>query len=601
MDRLLIFFTLLSFTATGQNWQAAGFDKQPTIVTILTDDVSATDISAQKTPFINSMKVDGVYLPNAISAQVCAQARLELHYNSHSCRGISSSNTIQFVDENHLRENAQGLAPAEIARNAGYYTSLVGKWGLGSTMDENIQLNPLAVYMNFVGALGHSNPLTMEEIYINPVRIDVSIDGNIAPYKAGMKDSVMLDFFYERHFNIYKNYPEKPLWLVWCPVALHGPYRWWTDPSWDIGSTSTDEDDTGASVTWKVGFAPTINNALQILTDAHIYSTPRIEDAKAFYGGFLTDGGAICIKKTGNPSFETRTNAIFRLAASWELDDQVKRLVDSVRTVYGDDVIFCIGSDNGGSERHGSDLTGVYKSKSYSTTGGAKCPWIIWSPKIKNAQRVLPPRISDKIYCIGDIKTTMLKMISPDTVSQNDMSGWDVWFNWKHDTLNTRRKGFIIGGYNTNGVFVNTGLHVPEALNSYSYISNTGLGLFTEHNNKFGQATNSPTFEFTGITMFDWINDNPMANPLETLSLGNAPLVENAAFQTALNTRSTTFKNLYAQMKQHEADFCISPIIFARDCGDNVNVGVQRKKLPQWQYLGIFNRHLKKLTNPSCN
>src|SRR5437868_1028571 len=109
---------------------AAGAPKRPNIIFILADDLGYGDLGCYgqkkiKTPNLDRMAAQGLRFTQAYAGStVCAPSRCALMTGYHT---------------GHCRVRGNALVPlrpedvtvAELLKNAGYATGLVGKWGLG--------------------------------------------------------------------------------------------------------------------------------------------------------------------------------------------------------------------------------------------------------------------------------------------------------------------------------------------------------------------------------------------------------------------------------------------------------------------------------------
>jgi arylsulfatase len=100
-------------------------DERPNIVLILADDLGFSDIGCYggeiRTPNLDRLAKDGLRFTQFYNCAVCVTTRAALMTGLHPRRGSG----------NLLRDDMVTIA--EVMRDAGYHTSLTGKWHLGSS------------------------------------------------------------------------------------------------------------------------------------------------------------------------------------------------------------------------------------------------------------------------------------------------------------------------------------------------------------------------------------------------------------------------------------------------------------------------------------
>ena len=113
---------------------------KPNIVFILTDDLGYADLSSYgskfiKTPFLDSMALDGAKLTSYYSPQaVCSASRAAILTGAYSNRiGINGA----FGPKSPKGINEKELLISEMLKDNGYSTGIFGKWHLGSAEQFN--------------------------------------------------------------------------------------------------------------------------------------------------------------------------------------------------------------------------------------------------------------------------------------------------------------------------------------------------------------------------------------------------------------------------------------------------------------------------------
>ncbi len=136
--KLVIGILLLGFLLPGAGGSAAA--AAPNIVLILADDLGYGDLgiygnSLIKTPHLDRLAGEGVRLTNFYaSANVCTPSRAGLLTGRYAIREGLAEGTITVDDTRGLPADATTIA--DMLRQRGYRTALVGKWHLGHHLPE---------------------------------------------------------------------------------------------------------------------------------------------------------------------------------------------------------------------------------------------------------------------------------------------------------------------------------------------------------------------------------------------------------------------------------------------------------------------------------
>lgn len=109
--------------------------EQPNIILIFTDDQGYNDLGCFgsekiKTPVLDQMAKEGLKLTNFYAQPVCGVSRAALLTGSYPIRVGEPGNVKRLHTEMHTEE----ITMAEVLRDAGYATAIIGKWHAGKVM-----------------------------------------------------------------------------------------------------------------------------------------------------------------------------------------------------------------------------------------------------------------------------------------------------------------------------------------------------------------------------------------------------------------------------------------------------------------------------------
>lgn len=126
------------FSSCGGNQKTAENEEEskPNIIYIMADDLGYGDVGVYgskhiKTPNIDKMAEQGMmFTRHYAGSPVCAPSRCMLMTGKHSGNAIIRGN-MQVEPSGQLALPAEEITVAELLKEAGYTTAMIGKWGLG--------------------------------------------------------------------------------------------------------------------------------------------------------------------------------------------------------------------------------------------------------------------------------------------------------------------------------------------------------------------------------------------------------------------------------------------------------------------------------------
>ena len=356
--------TTALYTSRAQPGSPAGSSgRQPNIILILADDLGYGDLGCYgqtriKTPNLDQLAADGIRFTNFYAGStVCAPSRCALMTGLHTGHAFIRGNAT-------LALRPQDLTVAEVLKQAGYRTGLIGKWGLGN---ENTTGVPQK--RGFDEFLGYLDQVHAHDYYTDhlwrfdpPTNAKPGYDGQVGfPENQGGKMGLYMDdLFTKSALNFVRIRKPEPL-NNYQPFFLYLAY---TIPH----ANNEAGQRTG--------------NGMEVPSDAP-YS--------------------------GEPWPQTEKN---KAAMITRMDADIGRLMDKLKDLKIDDntAVF-FSSDNGPHKEGGAD-PGFFQSsgplrglKRDLYEGGIRVPLIVrWPAKIKRGM------VSDRVGAFWDFLPTAAEM-----------------------------------------------------------------------------------------------------------------------------------------------------------------------------------------------
>lgn len=205
--------------------------RKPNIVVILADDLGYGDVGCYgqeriKTPNLDRMAAEGMRFTQAYAGgTVCAPSRCALMTGLH-------------VGHARIRGNMNALLPgaalidedvtvAEVLKDAGYATAVIGKWGLGETAKNTEGLPGRQGFDYFFGYLkhGHAHNYYTDYLWRNETKVtlpnviskDPAHKGNVASKKVEYSH----DLLAEEGLKVVREHRDQPFFLYWAFTIPH--------------------------------------------------------------------------------------------------------------------------------------------------------------------------------------------------------------------------------------------------------------------------------------------------------------------------------------------------------------------------------------------
>lgn len=357
--------------------QLADAAEQPTpnLIWIMADDLGYGDLGCygqqvMETPHLDQMAREGLRFTQFYAgATVCAPSRSVLMTGQH--HGHTR------VRGNAGRQNpvAQALRPddttvAQVLREAGYRTALIGKWGLGDIGDAETGLPRKQGFDQFLGYLSqvHAHNHFPDFLWRNEQR--VSLPNKVTPVgNAGggyATEAVVFadDLFADEAVQFVRANSERPFFLYWSMVIPHAN-----------------------------------NERTSVLQN----------------GAHVPDFGPYADKDWPEPDKG-------QAAMIWRIDGYVQRMLDTLRELgLAENTLVIFTSDNGPHNESNHNIERFQPSgplrgiKRSLTDGGIRVPCIAWWPGTIESGRE-----TDHVAYFGDWMATAAELAGADVPAECD-------------------------------------------------------------------------------------------------------------------------------------------------------------------------------------
>lgn len=232
---LIVFLILIAITFIGFG-SSSSFgvteNRPPNLIWIMADDLGYGELGCYgqkiiQTPHLDKMAQEGIRFTHFYAgATVCAPSRsvlmTGLHHGHTRVRGNAGQN-------NPLAQSLRSTdtTVAQVLKDAGYQTALVGKWGLGDAITAEEGLPRKHGFGEFIGYLNQHHAHNHFPDYIWRNEDQVKLDNDlVAVGKSGggyaTKPRVYADdLFADAAIQFVRDNKEQPFFLYWSMVVPH--------------------------------------------------------------------------------------------------------------------------------------------------------------------------------------------------------------------------------------------------------------------------------------------------------------------------------------------------------------------------------------------
>ena len=246
--RFLIFLGLICagwFCTSKSNSRVPVNIQRPNIIFILADDLGYNELGCYgqtiiKTPRLDRLAREGVRFTNFYSGStVCAPSRCTFLTGKHTGHAYIRDNAEKagrWEEEEYGQEplDTVEVTIAELLRDQGYATAVIGKWGLGMPTDEGNPVNHGFDHFYGYACQKHAHTYypthlwrnnswdTLDNVYVHPHPQPSTMDPlNPQEFAAYKGKDYSPDFMHREAIRFVKEHREKPFFLYYAIPIPH--------------------------------------------------------------------------------------------------------------------------------------------------------------------------------------------------------------------------------------------------------------------------------------------------------------------------------------------------------------------------------------------
>lgn len=243
---------------------AAELPKQPNFIFVNIDDLGYADIGAygskiNRTPHLDKMAAEGRKLTSFYGAPVCSPSRAALMTGSYSKRALPIAHVLFPADAKGLSQKE--ITVAEVLKQVGYATAIVGKWHLGDQPEflpnhQGFDLHFGLPYSNDMGPasdgvksnLGKPLPKTDKD---RQPPLPLLRNGKVVKRVLQDDQQSIVEIYTEEALKFISAHQDKPFLLYLPHTAVHWPL--YPGKKWAGKSPHGIYSDWVEEVDWSVG------------------------------------------------------------------------------------------------------------------------------------------------------------------------------------------------------------------------------------------------------------------------------------------------------------------------------------------------------------
>lgn len=224
--------TLFGSEETPSQAQSNSQPRRPNLIWVMADDLGYGDLGCYgqqviRTPHLDQMARDGLKFTQFYAgATVCAPSRSVLMTGQHHGRTRVRGNAGRGNPQAQAL-TADDVTVAKVLQDAGYRTSLVGKWGLGDAVVAESGLPRKQGFDDFVGYLnqGHAHNHFPSFLWRNESKFTLPNDivpiGDSGAGYSTMPQVFADDLFADEALRYVESHVNEPFFLYWSLVIPH--------------------------------------------------------------------------------------------------------------------------------------------------------------------------------------------------------------------------------------------------------------------------------------------------------------------------------------------------------------------------------------------